>query len=58
MKIRVTLMTENDKHVDIPDDELRKMAETAWKLMLSTISVFKEDPSDHATVESVEIIER
>lgn len=58
MKIRVTLMTENDKHVDVPEDELRATAEKTWNWFLSTLSVFNEDLSDKATVESVEIVEK
>lgn len=58
MKIRVTLMTENDKHADIPDDELRATVEKGWNWMLSTFDVFKSDPSDKASVESVEIVEK
>lgn len=58
MKIRVTLMTENDKHLDIPDDQLRAVAEKAWNWMLSNFNMFKLDPSDHATVEAVEIVEK
>lgn len=31
MKIRVTLMTENDEHLSIPKEELERLATESWE---------------------------
>lgn len=40
MKVRVTLMTENDKHVDesVSDEMLRKLAELSWCVVADRLS--------------------
>lgn len=56
MKVRVTLMTENDKHVDenISDEEIQKQVEWTWNLATSVLSV----DNDVCIVEKVEVVER
>ena len=58
MKIRVTLMTENDKHTDIPDDKLQAEVKNGWDILTSLINRLSEDPSEKVTVESVEVVEK
>lgn len=57
MKIRVTLMTENDKHLDekYTKEQIEEMTKRAWDLLLSMLN---QDPSENAFVESCELIER
>lgn len=54
MKIRITLMTENNKHSDATDDKLRELATSAWNMLLVAVSA--DDGKGY--VESVEIVER
>ena len=57
-KIRVTIMTENDKHLDerYSDEYIEATAKKAWDYILSVFT----DPlsDDKATVEKCELIER
>lgn len=56
MKIRVTIMTENDKHLpDIPDEQLKAITQGAWQLMLKLVNA---NPEETAIVEKVEIVEK
>lgn len=57
MKVRVTLMTENNKHIkeDISDYEVQKMTEDAWNIF---IKMLNDDPDDKAYLEKVEVVER
>ena len=54
MKIRVTLMTENDKHMDASNDKLQEITKAAWDMLLAMVSA--DDETGY--VESVEIVER
>ena len=58
MKIRVTLLTENDKHVDLPKEELEKKAKQGWQIIASIIPSLSDDSSEKATVEKVEVVEQ
>lgn len=58
MKIRVTVMTENDKHTTRPVDEVYQYAVAAWKLIADGLMEIAEDPSEKMTVESVEVVEK
>lgn len=55
MKLRITLMTENDKHLpNYSAAEIADAAHAAWQLLLDTLA----DPHEKADVESVEVIEK
>lgn len=58
MKVRVTLMTENDKHVDgsVSDEKLQRLAELGWSVVADNLSNYDED--DITIVEKVEVVER
>lgn len=55
MKIRLTIMTENDKPVenlgDNPEEKIRK----AWDVLLSMIALMS-DNNENAYVERVEVV--
>lgn len=53
MKIRVTIMTENDKHIDNPKEEIEKVAKTAWNQLLCVLAGSEKT----AYVESCELVE-
>lgn len=58
MKIRVTLMTENDKHIPpevISDEELLKKIKQGWDLLLAMINA---QGNESSVVENIEIVER
>ena len=57
MKLRVTMLMENDKHTTVSDEELRATAAKAYKLMFDLLTTMGSD-KEKATVESVEIIEK
>lgn len=54
MKIRVTLMTENDEHFSIPKEELERLATESWK---KVIKLLNELGSDNARLERCEVVE-
>ena len=56
MKVRVTLITENDKPVSMLGENPEVSIKRAWDLVLAMLSLESKDPSDKAFVESVEII--
>lgn len=56
MKVRVTLITENDKPVSMLGENPEVAIKRAWDLVLAMLSLESKDPSDKAFVESVEII--
>ena len=58
MKVRVTLMTENNKHIneDISDYEVQKIAEDAWLLFITALN--EKTGEDKAYLEKVEVVER
>lgn len=43
MKIRVTLMTENDKHVPIPKEELERLATESWEKVIKLLNGIGDD---------------
>lgn len=54
MKVRVTIMTENDKPVSVLGENPEEKAKRVWELVLALLNTKSEDK---ATLESVEIIE-
>ena len=56
MKVRVTLITENDKPVSMLGENPEIAIKRAWDLVLAMLSLESKDPSDRAFVENVEII--
>lgn len=54
MKIRVTLMTENDKHLLIPKEELERLATESWR---KVVKLLNELGDDNAYLERCEIVE-
>ena len=55
MKVRITVLTENDKH---SDEVTEKMVQKAWQALLDMMMLYNCDPSENAIVEKVEIIEK
>lgn len=54
MKVRVVLMTENDKHLDeIKKDDIEKMAKLAWDIFCIT----RSKDGDTCICESIELVE-
>jgi hypothetical protein len=62
MKVRVTVLTENNKHWDesikakYTEEQLNDKVKQAWQLMLDFVTSSGE-PGEKALVESVEILE-
>ena len=56
MKIRVTLMTENDKH-NVLSKEQKEKVEIAAKAMWQILLKHLEDDGETITVENVEVVE-
>lgn len=54
MKIRVTLMTENDQHCLIPKKELERLATESWE---KVVKLLNEIGDDNAYLERCEIVE-
>ncbi len=55
MKIRVTLMTENDKPVSDLGDNSEEAAKRAWEFICALLNT--RNQKERATVEKVEIVE-
>lgn len=55
MKIRLTIMTENDKPVEILGDNPEEKIKKAWDVLLTMMSLTSEN-NDTAYVESVEVM--
>lgn len=55
MKIRLTIMTENDKPVEILGDNPEEKIKKAWDMLLTMMSLMGEN-NDNAYVERVEVI--
>lgn len=57
-KIRLTIMTENDKHIDerYSDEEIVAIAKKSWEYMLNAL----REPfgTDKAIIEKCELVER
>ena len=57
MKIRITLMTENDLPVSELGDNPVEKIKAAWDSFLSSVLLFSDDPSENGYVEEIEIVE-
>ena len=59
MKIRITIMTENDKHFDekYSKELIERKTKYAWDLVLKMI-LLQSKENETASVESVELVER
>ena len=59
MKIRITIMTENDKHLDekYSKELIEQKAKDAWDLVLKMI-LLQSKENETASVESAELVER
>lgn len=56
MKIKLSIVTENDKHFsdNISDDKIKAVAGKAWLMLLNMMC----DKGESAYIESVEVLER
>lgn len=54
MKIRLTLLTENNSHVDLPKEVLEQKAKEAWETLLNLICL---NGDDKAILEKCEVVE-
>lgn len=54
MKIRVTIMTENNQHVPISKEKIEQVAAESWGNFLKLIT---ENSSDNAYLECCEVVE-
>ena len=59
MKIRITIMTGNDKHLDekYSKELIEQKAKDAWDFALKAIAISR-DKNETAFVESCELVER
>ena len=59
MKIRITIMTENDKHLDekYSKELIEQKAKDGWDFVLKAIAI-SSDKNETAFVESCELVER
>ena len=59
MKIRITIMTENGKHLDekYSKELIEQKAKDAWDFVLKAIAI-SSDKNETAFVESCELVER
>ena len=55
MKIRLTIMTENDKPVENLGDNPEEMIKKVWNTLLSIITLMSEE-NENAYVERVEVV--
>lgn len=53
MKIRVTLMTENDKHLNLSKEEIEKHAMDGWNVVCKLYS----NSNEKVTIEKCEVVE-
>lgn len=56
MKVRVVLMTENDKHIDGSDEYLSSQAKAVWDIAAAMLT--KLSNGEICTCESAEVIEK
>lgn len=54
MKIRVTLMTENNEHLPIPKEELERLATESWEKVTNLLT---ELSNDTVYLERCEVVE-
>lgn len=59
MKIRITIMTENDKHIDekYSKELIEQKTKDGWDFVLKAIAI-SSDKNETASVESCELVER
>ena len=59
MKVRVTIMTENDAHPedDHTNEKIEAAAKIGWQLLLNEL-LMESDENNKAVVEKCEVIER
>ena len=59
MKIRVTIMTENDKHIDdqYSKELIERKTKDGWDFVLKALAI-SSDKNETASVESCELVER
>lgn len=55
MKIKVTFMTENDKHLDIAKEEIEENAKRGWELWCAMLNA--ANPKEKITLEKCELVE-
>jgi hypothetical protein len=60
MKIRVTLMTENDKHLDesVSKEMVEEKTKLVWETLMRMLHDYSEDENEVVTVEKCELVER
>lgn len=57
MKLRVTIISENDRHISNESKEkIEEAAKKGWNILLNTLSMLSSDDSN-AHVESCELLE-
>ena len=56
MKIRVTILTENDVVNRVPKERMETLAKRAWRVVLDSVCA-GSDTNDKAIVESCELVE-
>lgn len=54
MRVRITLMTENDKPISVLGENPEKELKKGWELFLALLNAQNDD---RATLENVEIVE-
>lgn len=54
MKVRLTILTENDKPVSVLGENAEEKIKGGWELLLAMINSLGEDK---ATIEKVEVVE-
>ena len=59
MKIRITIMAENDKHLDekYPKELIEQKAKDGWDFVLKALAI-SSDKNETASVERCELVER
>ena len=57
MKIKVTLMTENDKHLDMSKEDIEESAKQAWELACMVLNMNVPE-GEKVSVEKCELIEK
>lgn len=59
MKIRITIMTENDKHLDekYSKELIEQKAKDAWDFVFKALAI-SSNKNETASVESCELVER
>ena len=55
MKIRVTFMTENEKHLNITKEEILKNTKVGWEIICKMLNSY--NPEEKITLEKCELVE-